>query len=170
MAAFSSIALALGAVASIGGTVMQASAQSKMAREQKAATERAENAREAQMRLDADRRRRQAFRESLLARSTAMSTGTAQNAAQGSGVAGGMAQAVATGLQNQQTAVAAETLGAEVFAANRDYAAATARGTSKMAWAGALSGIGGMLMNNAGTIGRLGTYYTNRPYDTPRYG
>lgn len=170
MAAISSIALGLGAAASIGGTIMGASAQSKMAKEQKEATTRAENARQQQMALDADRRRRQAFRESLLARSQALTVGTAQNASQGSGVAGGMAQATATGYQNQQTVNSAEQLGARIFDANRDYAAATARGQSKMAMAGALSSFGNMIMSNSGTIGRLGTYYTQRPYDAPRYG
>lgn len=170
MAAFSSLAIGIGLAASVGGTIMQASAQSKMAKAQKEASDRAENAREAQMRLDADRRRRQAFRESLLARATALTVGTAQGASQGSGVAGGMAQAVATGLQNQNTITNAEILGGEIFAANRQYAAATARGQSRIAWGGALSAFGSAMMSNAGTLGRLGTYYTQRPYDTPRYG
>lgn len=169
MAAFSSLALGLGAATSIAGTVIGASAQSKMSEQQRAASERAENARQQQMALDADRRRRQAFREALLARSTALTVGTAQNASQGSGVAGGMAQTTASGLQNQQTIGSAEFIGSQIFDANRDYAAATARGQSRMAWAGALSSFGNMMMSNAGTINRLGTYYTHRN-SVPRYG
>lgn len=167
MAAFSSIALGLGIATSVGGTIAGASAQSKMAAGQREASQRAEDARQQQMSLDADRRRRQAFRESLLARSTALTVGTAQNASQGSGVAGGMAQATATGYQNQQTINSAENIGGRIFQANRDYAAVTAQGQSRMAFAGAMSSVGNALMSNAGTINRLGTYLTTR---TPMYG
>lgn len=170
MAAMTSLALGLGAAASIGGTIMGAMGQMTMAKEQKEATTKAENAREAQMMLDASRRRRQAFRESLLARSTALTVGTAQGAGQGSSVAGAMAQATATGQQNQQTTNAAADLGSQVFQANREYAAATAKGQSRMAMGSALSSLGGMMMSQNGTINRLGNYYMNRPYDTPQYG
>ena len=170
MAAFSSLIMGVGLATSLAGSFMQASAQSKMAKEQSAASKRAEDARQQQMQLDASRRRRQAVRDSMLARSQAMAVGTAQGASQGSSVAGAMAQATATGFQNQQTTQSAEILGAEVFSANRAYADATAKGTSKMAWGGAISSLGGMLMNNAGTLNRLGTYYTQRPYSTPQYG
>lgn len=164
---------ALGAIASIGGTVVSfigqrqaAKAQAQTAKRQAYFSKRAEAAREQQMRLEASRQRRQQFREGILARATALSTGVNQGAQHGSGVAGGMAQATGTALQGQQTASAAEHLGAQVFEANRNFHTVTAQGAQQMANAqglqalgGAISSFGGAVVQNAGSIGRVGTYF-----------
>lgn len=165
MAGFSAIATGLGIGLQLVGTFMAASAQSRMAEEQKEASITAENSRRQQMQLDASRRRRQAIREMLFARSTALSTGVNQGAGgQSSGVLGAMGQATATGRQNVQTVNAAETLGGRVFDANIQFAEATARGQKGMAMGGAISSLGGALVSLAGTFGRVGTYATS-----PRY-
>lgn len=162
MPGFSAIAMALGAVTSVAGTVISMSAQSRMSQEQEAASKRAENARQQQSQLDASRRRREAVRSSMLARATALSTGANQGAQFGSGVEGGMAQATATGFQNQSTVTQAEILGGRVFSANRDYASATARGQQGQAFGSGLSSLGNTLMSVSPQIGRLGTYMTTQ--------
>lgn len=157
MAAFSSIAIGLGVAASVAGVGYSAISTNKAAKEQKAASTRAENARQQQNELDAMRRRRQAVRQAMLARSQAVSAGVNQGASlQGSGVLAGAGNAYATGQQNQQTITAGQLLGNQVFDANRAYASATARGQQGAAWGNALANIGGMLISNAGTINRLG--------------
>ena len=164
---------ALGAIASVAGTVVsfigqrqQIKAQNAMAKQQAHFSKRAEAAREQQMRLEASRQRRQSYRQGILARSEALSAGVAQGAQLGSGVAGGMAQATGTALQGQQTASAAEHLGAQVFENNRKYADATYQGTKAMnrgamtsAMGGFISSFGGAVASAAPTISRVGTYF-----------
>lgn len=152
MAALSLIGTVLGLV----GTFVSASAAITQAEETKRASIAAENARRQQMQLDANRRRRQAVRESLVARATALSVGTNQGAGQGTGVAGAMAQATATGRQNVQTTNSAEVLGNRVFDANIAYAEAVAKGQKAMAFGSLISSIGGALTSSAGTLGSLG--------------
>lgn len=151
MAALSLIGTVLGVV----GSFVQASASARMAEETKNASIAAENARRQQMQLDANRRRRQAVREGLVARATALSVSTNQGA-QGSGPQGAMSQATATANQNVQTTNSAEVLGNRVFDANIKYAEAVARGQKAMAWGSLISSIGGALTSTAGTIGQLG--------------
>lgn len=165
MAALSSILLGVGTAVSVYGAVSSASAQKRMAEEQAAANKQGENVRRQQMELDAGRRRRQAVRESLLARAQAQTVGTAQGASDSSGVAGAMAQATATGLQNQNTATQAEILGGRIFDVNARFADATLRGQQAMATGSMISSLGGAIASNAQTFGRLGTYFT-----TPSYG
>lgn len=153
------IGLGLSAV----GTVISASAQSKMVAEQTRASKLAENSRQQQMQLEAQHQRRQSVREAILARSMSLSIGTSQGAQYGSGVAGAMGQATAQGVENQNLSAQGEILGSRVFAANRAYFDATARGQRGMALGQGLSAIGGALVSNAGTINQLGQYYTQRP-------
>jgi hypothetical protein len=169
MAGFSSLLTVAGLGVSLAGSFMQASAQQTMAREQRDASLKAENARQQQTQLDASRRRRTAVREMLMARSSALATGTAQGAGQGSGVAGAMAQATATGFQTQQTVTAAEELGVRGHQANRDYAKATAKGQIGMAQGSMISSLGGAMMSMSGTIGRLGNYATGNEPTAPNY-
>jgi hypothetical protein len=147
------------------GAYMQHRATERMAREQKAASTRAENLRQQQNQLDAMRRRRQAYRESILARSQAMAAGTNMGSAGAgsSGVIAGAGNAVSTGAQNQQTLNSSQVIGAGMFDANRDYANATARGQIGQSWGSTLTSLGGMLIQNAGTFSRVGTYASQRP-------
>ena len=146
----------IGTALSLVGTVVQASAQAQMVAEQTAASKRAENAREQQMQLEAQRQRRIAVRQALLARSQSLAVGTAQGASYGSGVQAAMGGAVAQGQENQANVNQGEILGGRIFQANRDYFDATQRGQSAMAFGAAISSIGGAIASNAGAIGRLG--------------
>lgn len=151
MAAFTSIALAIGAAASVAGTVMSVVGASKQAKAQK----KAEELREKQMNLDADRQKRQAIREGIVARSRALTTATNQGAAEGSGLQGGYAQITGEQGRNVRTIEQSRDIGAGIFSANRD----AAKGGTLASFGSGLSSLGGMLMNNSGTIGRVGTYY-----------
>lgn len=146
----------LGAAVSLVGTFVSMGAQQKMINEQTSASKRAENAREQQMQLDAQRRRRQAVREGILARSMSLSAGVAQGAQYGTGVAGGMAGAMGQSFENQQGINSGEILGGRIFQANRDYFDATQKGQAGMALGQGISAIGGAISSNAGAIGRLG--------------
>lgn len=149
----------IGTAASVAGTIVSANAQAKMVAEQTEASKKAENARQQQMQMDAQHRRRQSVRESIMARAMSLAVGVSQGAQEGSGVQAAMGGATAMGLENQQATTAAETLGGRVFAANRQYADATARGQRGMALGAGLSAIGGALVSNAGTIGQIGTFF-----------
>lgn len=142
-----------GAVISYAGQAQQAAIQKRMAKQQAHFSKKAESAREQQMLLESNRQKRQAFRESLLARATALSVGVAQGAQHGSAVQGGMAQATATGRQTQQTSNAAANLGSQVFQANRQYADATMKGQIGMADAGKTIALGGMISSFSGAFG-----------------
>jgi hypothetical protein len=157
--------LALGLATSVVGTVLQYSAQTRMAKEQRSASITAENARRQQMQLDASRRTREAVRQGMVARAAAVTAGVNQGAGVGSsGVQGAIGQAVGTANQGIQTTNSASALGNRVFDANIDYANATYRGEKASGFGSLLTSLGGALMQNSGTIGRLGTYAT-----TPRY-
>lgn len=153
----------IGTAISLAGSIYSSVSQQKMVAEQTRASKKAENAREQQMRLDAANRRRQSVREAILARSMSLSAGTAQGAQYGSGVAGGLGNAVAQGAENQQVTSASEILGGRVFSANREYFDATQRGSAAVAIGQGISAIGGAITSNAGSIQRLGTYFGQRP-------
>lgn len=157
------IAGIIGTAVSLAGAVIGYSAQQKMINQQAAASKKAENSREQQMQLDASHRRRQAVRESIIARATALSIGTSQGAGEGSGVAGAMGNAISMGVENVKTTNATEILGSRVFDANREYFEATRKGQAGMALGQGLQSLGGALVSNAGTIQQIGTYFGNRP-------
>lgn len=153
----------IGTAASVAGTVISANAQAKMANEQAQASKKAENARQQQMQMDANHRRRQSVRESILARAQALAIGVAQGAQDGSGVQSAMGQATGMGWENQQAVTSAETLGGRVFAANREYADATARGARRMAMGAGISALGGAITSVSGTIGQIGAGFGGQP-------
>jgi len=92
-----------------------------------------------------------------------LAAGVSSGAQNGSGVQAAMGQATAQGAENQQTVNSSQILGSRVFSANRDYFNATQKGQAGMALGQGLSAIGGALVSNAGTISKLGTYFSNRP-------
>lgn len=157
--------MATTAIAAIGlgvsavGSVLSYNAQAKAQQETLAASKKAENAREQQTQLDADRRRRAAVRESVLARATSMSVGTNQGAGGSSSLAGVTGSATGMGFENQQGSVSAEILGGRVFDANREYAMAAARGEAGSSFGRGLASLGGALVSNAGTINKLGQQF-----------
>jgi hypothetical protein len=146
----------IGTALSLVGTVVSTVAQNQMVAEQTAASKRAENAREQQMQLEAQRQRRISVRQALLARSQSLAVGTAQGAQYGSGVAAAMGGAVAQGQENQSNVNSGEILGGRIFQANRDYFDATQRGQAGISLGQGISALGGAIVSNAGAIGRLG--------------
>lgn len=117
------------------------------------ANEKAEKAREAAMNLDAKRRQRQVIREAQLARSTALANATNQGAQESSGLAGGQAQITSQqndsilGIQQNQE------LGTEIFRANKQQQ----KGLTQQSIGSAFQSVGGALMQNRGSIERVGT-------------
>ena len=153
MAAFSTLIAAVGVAAGIGGTIVQMQA----AKKQEKAARRAENIREAQMNLESRREKRSVARQALVARAQALTSAETQGGVGGSGLAGGLAQ---IGSQAGQVSSAIDQntqLGAGIFQANRDISAAR----SREAFGSGISSLGGALVNNSETLGRLGTYATS---------
>jgi hypothetical protein len=147
MAAFSSIALAVGAVASVGGTIASMSAQNRAAK----AAEKRET-------LASQRERRQAIRQFQIQRAQQATVGQAAGASGSSAVLGGtsgLSSQLGSGLgfQSQMTGL------------SKDYA----RAMTSAANFGALAGIGGTVMGMArqsgATFGKMLT--PNRPPQEP---
>ena len=141
-------AIALGAAAIGTGVSLYGQSQ------QTAAMQRSENARQQQLNLESMRRRREIIRNAVVARSAATFSASTQGAMYGSGLPGGQGQVYGeagrqTGAVNQN-----EELGGRVFGANQDYYNASGFTT----FGTALTSLGGQILNNAGTIERVGTY------------
>ncbi len=166
MAAISTLIAVAGlAVAGAGAVMSYSSAKQQASANQQAiaAQQETERQRQLQMNLDAARRKREVLRQSAAARSQALAVTTAQGAAGagGSSLAGAYGSiAGRTGVnwlgvdQNQQ-------IGNAIFASHQAqlgaYSRAAAAG-SGMALGAGLSSLGGALVNNAGTFGKVGTW------------
>lgn len=134
----------------------QYDAQQTMISDQKTASKRAENVRYQQMYLDGQRRKRQAVRESIMARAQALSVGSNQGAMGSSGLAAAMGQAGARGLENQATTNASTGLGEQMFSANNAYSDATFNGQSAVStWQG-VGAFGRLLTQGGPTMARVG--------------
>ncbi len=131
---------AIGAVASVVGSLVQAGA----AQQQAAASQRAERLRERQMNLESARQRRQIYRNVVSARAAALVASTAQGGTGGSGIAGGLGGIGAKGAESILGVNQGQQIGAGIFKANRDIAAA-----------GALASFGAGLSSFGTTIGGL---------------
>jgi hypothetical protein len=141
------------------GSKQNAAAQEKAL----AAQQETENLRQQQMNLDAARKKREIVRASMQARSAALATTTAQGVAgQGGSSLQGAYGSIAgrTGVnwlgvdQNQQ-------IGNSIFASHQNQLEAykqAASAQSTMALGAGLSSLGGAILSNAGTIGKVGTY------------
>jgi hypothetical protein len=127
---------AVGFVSSIVGGAVSYRGQKDMVKAQK----KAEKLRERQMNLQAMRERRDVVRQSILARSTALATTTAQGAsAPGSSAIGG-AYGQISGDKNRQTVAINQNqeIGQGIFKANRQYS----EGTLKVGFGQAITGAG----------------------------
>lgn len=146
--AISTIAALIGGLAlSAAGTAVQYSA----AKDASEASQRAEDARQRQLELESSRRRREIIRQSIIARSQAVSTATNQGAGDSSvlgGALGGITSNAAYGVAGVNQA---ESIGRDIFSANRQLASAQSFG----AIGNGLSSLGGSLTKNLGPIGRL---------------
>jgi len=163
------IAVAGLAVAAGGAAISYSAAKSQSQANQSAiaAQQEAERQRQLQMNLDAARRKREIIRQSIAARSQALAVTTAQGAAGagGSSLAGAYGSiAGRTGAnwlgvdQNQQ-------IGNAIFSAHQDqlgaYQRAAAAG-SMVALGQGLGSLGGAMVNNAGTFGKVGIWAGNQ--------
>lgn len=166
----SAIVAGVGIAASIAGTAVAytgAQAQAKAQKQALAAQQQAEEERKKAMNLDAMRKKREQIRQMQIARSQALATTNAQGASDGSGLEGaygGISGRVGDntlGIQQNQE------IGNNIFAANSRYNAAQsdyASAGASVSMGSGLSSIGGMLMNNAGTIGKIGSYFSGGRY------
>lgn len=150
----------ISAAASVGGMALQAigtGVQMDAAQKQTDASIRAERLREQQMNLETMRQRRQAVRNALRSRAIAVASATNQGAASAgsSGLPGGLAQISNQGQDNVSGIDKGKQIGSGIFNANADYAAAG----GQMAVGQGLSSLGGALVNNAPTIGSIGTFF-----------
>ncbi len=143
------IGTALGAL----GTGVQVVGQFKA----QAAAKRAEALREQQMKLDATR---QIIREGIVARANAVSNATNQGAQGGSGLQGGIAQITSRANQGLVGVAQNEAIGSAMFDANADIAS----GQTLSSIGSGIGSLGSALVDNQQTIGKLGTYYSQRPY------
>jgi len=153
MAALTSILLGVGLAASAAGSYMSYKGSQQTAK----ATTQAENARQRSMNLDAARRRRALVRDMLSANATNTAMATAGGTATSS-LAGGMYGSVMGQGGNNMLGVSQnQQLGNEIFSAN-----AQARSGSTMAATGnGLQSLGGAIVQNRETIGRVGGYFRN---------
>jgi hypothetical protein len=152
MAALSTIIGAVGLGLAAAGTVTQMVASGQQA----AASRRQEVLRRRQMDLESSRQRRGVVRQALRARSMALIAGSEQGASQGSGLAGGLAQIGNQATSNMQGINQANEIGVGMFQTNQQIT-----GAQELAsFGGGLSSLGGSLMGNSETLGRLGQYFT----------
>jgi hypothetical protein len=159
---------AIGVAASIAGTVVGmkgAQAQAKAQKQQAQAQMRAEEERKKAMNLDAYRKQRAQIREGQKARAEALATANSQGADSGTGLAGaygGIEGQVGTNMQGVEQQ---RQIGNRMFDHNMAYYAAggrAAKAGAQIQLGGGISALGGALVNNAGTIGRIGTYMAGR--------
>jgi hypothetical protein len=152
MAAISTIIGAVGLGLAAAGTVTQMIASG----EQAAASRRQEGLRRRQMDLETGRQRRGVIRQALRARSMALIAGSEQGASSGSGLAGGLGQIGSQAAGSVQGINQANEIGVGMFQTNQQIT-----GAQELAsFGGGLSSLGGSLMGNSETLGKLGQYFT----------
>lgn len=134
MAVFSSIAAALTTIAGVAGTAVSAIGAYTQAKGAK----KAEDIRQKQMDLQAQRDRRSSVRQALMARATASSNATAQGADQGSGLAGGLSSISGQNGRNIQGINQGQELGTQMFNAQRQIS----NGQTLGSIGGAIQGFG----------------------------
>ena len=127
-------------MASAVGAVIGAIGQMQQAK----AAQKAEKAREKQMNLDVQRKRREALRQAAAARALALNTATAQGANFGLALPGAYGQIGGDMRRNVVSLSQDQQLGKQVFAANRQYAQA-----------GAVIGIGQGISSAGSSFDRL---------------
>lgn len=139
---------AIAGALSIAGSVFGLVGQAKQA----SAAKKAERLREAQMRLEATRQRREQIRRAQVARSSALAAATNQGAGQSSALMGGMAQVQNDGGRNIVATNQDEAIGAGIFKANRQ--ATTGQWYSSLG--NGVANLGAAIGNNSDVITRLG--------------
>lgn len=116
------------------------------------AAKEAEAQRQKQLTLDSMRQRRDVVRNLLLTRAQAVSTAAQQGATGGSALPGAFGQIAGVAGRSTQGITQNQDIGNSIFAANRKaFDASTISG-----FGSGLTSLGGVLMNDAGTIQRVG--------------
>lgn len=170
MAVFSAIAAAIGAIGSaigsavgaIGSALGVAGAGSGLAAvsgvvglvgtglsiygqlKQQKGLKKAEALRLRQQNLEASRARRQTVRQAIIARATALSNATSQNAGESSGAAGGQGSIAAQAGSNIQGVNQGQSIGLDMFKAN----AMISSGQTLSSIGSGVQGLGNYLANN----------------------
>lgn len=175
MAALTTMLLVGGLALGAAGAVMQYQGQKQaQAGQQEALNLQQQNyqkqqaIQEQQMNLDAERRTRQIVRAQASARATALAATTASGAQFGSGLAGAYGGISGQGNENLLGLNQNRELGTQAFASNiatsngmigayRSMAAGSGMGLL----GGAMTSLGGMVLNNEGVINRVGTYFSS---------
>ena len=168
--ATATVIAAIGIAASAGSTIVQARESKRQAaitgarsREAAAASERAEAARRKQARLSADRARRKAIRERLIASAQGINAAVSSGIdLQSSPVQGGQAEITQSGFFELGSIEQSEQLGEDIFDANADIADAssalnieTAASQSRVATAQGVGSVGQTLFKNSERIGKI---------------
>lgn len=138
-------------VASIGLGAVGTAVQVRGANAASKAQQKAEKARKAQMRLEADRERRNIIREAQMARAVALSNATSEGAEDGSGLQGGYGQISGRAGSSIVGVNAGEKIGSTIFNAN----AQQARANGLISTGQGVTGLGSF-------FGQFGSYLNNR--------
>lgn len=157
------IAIAVGALAIGGaGLAMNYSGQqsAKAAQEKSLQLQQQEDQQRQQaMNLDSTRRKREMIRQSIAARSQALSAATNQGAAQGSGLPGGYGGISGRTGVNELGVNQNEEIGNNIFGLKRGITSANmdlAEAQSTSALGAGMTSLGGAALNNIGQITRIG--------------
>jgi len=164
MTALSTIIAGIGVGISAAATAGQFHASAQQAGAQKqaiAAQQEAERQRQIAMNLDAARKQREISRQAQVARAQALATTTSQGASQGSGLEGAYGAISGQSGVNQTGVTKNLEIGNNIFAANAAVGAARSAEADAGAEAslfGGISSLGGSLVKNSGTLGKIGEY------------
>lgn len=158
---FGAIAGAIGGGLMLGGIIGGSETAEKIAAEQKAIAQdqiKIEKQKRMQMELDARRRELEVFRNVQRARSIALVNATNQGAGSSSGLIGGQAQATAAGKEDLTAIFQSLQTGRAISDLNMDISkhkmTLADLGADQQFYAG-LTQLGGSVLGNAGSIGKL---------------
>lgn len=166
------VAVAIGAAAAVVGVGISAYSmiQQKKAQDQATASQQQaidlqkqeDVVRNQQMTLDATRRRREVVRQQIASRATAESVATNQGAEYSSALPGAYGGISGRSGENMLGVNQAEQAGNKMFGLNSQISDAyrsAAGANSQASFFQGLGSLGGMLLNNATTIGKVGSYF-----------
>lgn len=128
--------------------------------DQAKASKKAEELRQRQMNLDAQRQKRDLMRRAAVANATATAAATAQGAEGGSALQGALGQISGSQGRGALAVNQNQEIGNGIFQANEDYAS----GGALASLGGGISTLGGALVSNAGMFGKI---FAPNPASTP---
>jgi len=164
MAAISTIIAGIGvavSAASAAGGFQASQQQAKAQQRSLALQQEIEQKRRLAMNLDAARKNREISRQAQVARAQALATTTAQGASQGSGLEGAYGAISGQSAVNTKGVNQNQEIGNNIFDANAQIGIASADMASAQSSGAMFQGLGtlgGALVKNSGTIGKIGEY------------